>query len=681
MKLLSLRTKCSVVQKVLILLLFSIGSFQTVMALSSDNYKNPDEVNSYLRIISQGRGGAVMLHSIATSPGGTEILMLEIGSEALKQDKMNPAILVVGNMDGKRPITTEAALLLIDKLLADSRLYSERTWYILPMGNPDAAQRYFSDIVYESSLNNLAHNDDMDEQVDEDGFNDLDENGVITMMRKKTPDGNWIPVKTLPGLMRKADNSKGEKGIYKLYTEGIDDDGDGLYNEDGPGGVNVNANFPHMFGYFKPGSGMYPGSTPETLAIMKFAFEHPEIAMTFSFGSTNFLLQPPKGGRSGSVDMEKITIPADMAKMIGAESSRTYSMKEIMDLVKPILPAGMTVDEGMIASFLGLGAVVNPMKEDLVFYNKISEDYKEYLKKSGLKGERFDPLPAKDGSFELWSYYHLGVPVFSMDLWGLPKPKAEKKESSGITLESLGEMSSEEFVELGEEKINLFLKENGAPAEFKAEQVIEMMKSGQFSPEQMATMMKQMPKPEGDTKLGDPKEQAMLAFSNSTLDGKGLVEWKEYDHPDLGEIEIGGFVPYLSLNPKAEIVDSLLGLKVPFLFELADYLPKLNISNTKVKPKGAGIYEIEMWIENSGFIPFCTAMGMRNKVPVPAIINISGKDIKILSGKKRTPLSRIEGKKAYKLSWLVKVDKKTTIQIDLSSKTAGFDSYSIQIGE
>ncbi|MCK7536580.1 MAG: hypothetical protein MZV63_39160 [Marinilabiliales bacterium] len=59
-----------------------------------------------------------------------------------------------------------------------------------------------------------------------------------------------MPVEGEPRLMRRADAVKGEKGIYKLYTEGIDDDGDGQYNEDTPGGTNVNINFPHLFKSF-----------------------------------------------------------------------------------------------------------------------------------------------------------------------------------------------------------------------------------------------------------------------------------------------------------------------------------------------------------------------------------------------------------------------------------------------
>jgi hypothetical protein len=76
-------------------------------------------------------------------------------------------------------------------------------------------------------------NDDLDDQEDEDGANDLDGNGFITQMRVKDPQGTWIPVPGDPGLLKKANTQKGDKGIYKLYTEGTDDDGDGKYNEDG----------------------------------------------------------------------------------------------------------------------------------------------------------------------------------------------------------------------------------------------------------------------------------------------------------------------------------------------------------------------------------------------------------------------------------------------------------------
>ena len=86
--------------------------------------------------------------------------------------------------------------------------------------------------------------------------------------------------------MKKADPSKGEKGAYRLYPEGVDDDGDGEYNEDGPGGAAIGLTFPHLFKAFDPQGGRWPGSEPETLGLVEFVFAHPEIAMTIHFGST-----------------------------------------------------------------------------------------------------------------------------------------------------------------------------------------------------------------------------------------------------------------------------------------------------------------------------------------------------------------------------------------------------------
>jgi len=644
---------------------------------SAQGYNDPSQVNKRIDLIRQNSNGLVRLHKMAVSPGGIELLMMEIGSVTVKN---NPAILVVGNMSGTTPVTTEAALKLAEKIVADNKLCASITWFILPMGNPDAYKRYFSVPLFMDSGNSTPRNDDNDDQTDEDGFNDLDANGIITQMRVKSPDGTWIPVASNPRLMRKADATKGEKGIYKLYTEGLDDDKDGQYNEDGMGGVNVNANFPHLFKFFDAQSGLFPGSTSEAGELIKFSFAHPEIAMAISLGSTNYLLSPPKGGRKGSVDMDKITIPEEIGKAMGFDVSRTYSMAEIMEAVQPMLPPGMVIDEGMIASFLGLGAIVNPIQEDLAFYNKISTEYKDYLKAKGVKDERLDPEDDKEGSFEMWAYYQLGVPIFSMDIWALNKIKEAKKESSGITVESIEAMSKEDFVNIGEEKINAFLKEKGAPAQYTAKMVIGMVSGGQVTPKQLAGMMKQMPAPATDEQKGDPKELAQLAFSDSDLQGKGFINWKQFEHPVLGTVEIGGFAPYTANTPPYKIVDSLLNLHIPFIFELAKKLPKLHIVEVKSTDKGSGVYQIDVWIENEGVLPFPTAMGKRDKIPAPAIITVEGAEITLLSGKKRTPVNDLAPKKPVKMTWIIKTEKKGALTIKLESKQAGSDTKQINIG-
>jgi hypothetical protein len=241
-------------------------------------------------------------------------------------------------------------------------------------------------------------------------------------------------------------------------------------------------------------------------------------------------------------------------------------------------------------------------------------------------------------------------------------------------------MTSEEFLELGEDKIAAFLEESGVPEQFTAKRLIAMVEGGQTNPKQMAGMMKQMPKKEKDEVGADPQEKALLDYSDKVLDGKGFVNWEKYDHPQLGEVEIGGFVPFISSTPEIQITDSIMDLQLPWIFEIVKELPSLKIYKMEVTNKGEGIYELEIWIENEAYIPFPTAMGKRNKQPAPAIITLSGDGLSLLSGLERTPVDDVGGKSRKKLSWLLKADKDTQVSIKLTSKSAGNDQETIKIG-
>ncbi len=662
---------------------FLLFLFVTIPALAQsqayDEYLDPAGLNKALSSLNKKYPKNTKLISLARSAGGQDLQMIEIGHETGTVKKSKPAVLVVANMEGIVPVSSMAAIYLADYLLENSSAYDNLSWYILPCGNPDAYSHYFEFPLKMDPRNSKAHNDDMDNLTDEDGFEDLNKDGFITQMRVKDPMGTWVPVKGEPRLLRKADASKGEKGIYKLYSEGLDNDGDGKYNEDGKGGVNVGINFPHLFKPFQKTSGLWPGCTDESFQLMKFVFEHPEIAMTMDYGAVNFCIQPPKGGRKGSVDMDKIKIPKGMAEDFGADPNKTYSMKEIIELVQPLVPQGMTVTESMVASFLGLGAVVNPLDKDLKFYKDLSEKYKEYLKDKGLKAERLAPEKAKDASFELWSYYQLGIPSFAMDFWTLPKLKEESKEKSEITVDKLKEMSSEEFVALGKEKIAVFLKESGAPEQFTADVVIKMVEGGKMTPAKMAEMMKDMPKKEDD-KGGDSKTKALIAYSDEHMQGKGFVDWTAYKHPVLGDVEIGGVVPYVDNTPPASLMDSLFALQVPWTVELSKKLARLKILDHKLEYKGGGVYELTLWIENISDLPFPTAMGERNEQPAPAIVEIEGSQISLLSGKSRTPVNSLGAHKIKEISWLIESEKATDLTLKLSSVFAWGDQEQIKIG-
>lgn len=632
-------------------MLFAAGRLSAQSASSFGNYHNPKEVQQMLQKL--GSSGNTQLHQVATSPGGNPVTILEIGTTL--DDA--PAVFVGANFEGNVPLSTEGALYLAGMLL-DSSQYTENVkWYIMPQPNPDASSDYFADVKTGKSTNSYKINNDADEQVDEDGPEDLNGDGLITQMRVKDLEGKHLISKNDARIMEVADAKKGERAEYKIYTEGIDNDSDGQYNEDGIGGINLGIAFPHLFPYTTKEAGRYAGETPEVYGIMRFIFDRPNIAMVHTLGSSSFCLVPPKGGRTGGANLERIKIPARYGRMFGIDVSKTYSMDEVIEMFKERVPAGMEVTPSMVAGFLGLGAAVNPQAEDLEFYKKYSEDYKKYLEAKNFETERLDPTPAKDGSFELWAYYHLGVPSFSMNLFTVAKVKEEKADAEGVvSMDEVEGMSAEDFIELGEEKINAFLKANNAPERFNAEGIIQMMESGRVSPKQMVGMMKQMPKPEKEGELSD-KDKAFLAYSEKELDGKGFVAWESIDHPTLGEVEVGGYIPYLATTPKAELIDSLAKTQLPWLLKLSAELPAFDIVDSKVTEMGGGVYKLEIYVANTGKLPYPTSMGQRNNQPAPVLVVLEN-DIELLEGRTRTNVGSLGANQVKKLSWLIQTDKK-----------------------
>jgi hypothetical protein len=238
------------------------------------------------------------VESIAKTIENRDIWAVTVGD---KDADSRHAILVLGGVEAERIIGSELSLRFINFLLDNYRkvdsitqLVNSSTFYILPRVNPDASEEFFQKPLYERSFNARPNDDDRDGVADEDGFEDINNDGFITMMRVKDNRGEWIPHKDDPRIMQKADPSKGEIGLYKLFTEGIDNDNDERWNEDEIGGIDFNRNFPHNYQFFSKGAGPYQISEIESRAVTEFCFSHPNIAAVFTFSSNDNLMNPWK---------------------------------------------------------------------------------------------------------------------------------------------------------------------------------------------------------------------------------------------------------------------------------------------------------------------------------------------------------------------------------------------------
>jgi len=654
-----------------LLLFVGIGGLaggQQPPASDTPAYHKPADVVAQLKDWAAKYPVLARLESIGKSAGGRELFVLRIAGPGSAAEK-RPAVLVSANLEGSHIIGTEAALRLAEKLLtADpkdaklSALLAARTFYIAPLLNPDGTDATFGALRTGRFGNARPVDEDADGVVDEDGFEDLDKDGAITQMRVKDPEGRFIPDPKEPRLMRLADANKGEKGIYKLYSEGIDNDGDGEYNEDPAGGVEINRNFPHDFEYFIKAAGLYPVSENETIALLKFLDDHPQIALVLNFSTENTILNQRQTGQA-KPGSDKVKLPKELAGYIGLEADQDYTLKEIAAAATSAgLGGGVEITEEMVAGFLGQGAAVEIDKTDQPLFEAVQKDYKDALKAAKLEDLEKHAKGVGKGSFAAYVYYQYGAPVFSTDLWQVPESKKEEPADK-ITADKLKEMTKDQFLALGEEKIGAFLKDAGAPPNFGVKQVMEMVKTDKVTPAQMAEMMAQMPKKPG-AEGEDHPDAYKLKWAETALAGKGFTNWAPYKHPLLGDVEIGGFCPHFGINPPVSEMNATIKAHVDFYLKLAGDLPVLEVSEVKAESLGGETYKLSAFVSNTGRFPTATAQGRRAGTAWPVRVSLGlDKAETLFSGRPVEEISVLNGGETKKLEWTIRAKKGSKVGI------------------
>lgn len=346
--------------------------------------------------------------SFCKTLGGKEIWVLSIGTG--ERDK-KPGIAVFGGIEGNYVLGKELALGFAENLLKESttqdvkNILNSLTFYVFPDVSPDATEQFFSDLKYERTVNARATDEDRDFTTDEDPYEDLNKDGVITLIRITDPTGTYLESEDDKKIMVPADLSKGEMGKYLVYAEGIDNDKDGSFNEDGPGGVNFNKNFTFNYEEFGINAGLHPVSEIETKAVADFLFDHFNIYATFAFGPQDNLGQPMKASeRQGA------------AQSLGQGQGQMQF-------------TGRSQEQGD-------RRITSIMKTDETINKLVSDKYHEI---TGLKGA--PPAKSTPGNFMDWAYYHYGRYSFSTPGWWFPAEKGKNIEASFLKYAEENEMN------------------------------------------------------------------------------------------------------------------------------------------------------------------------------------------------------------------------------------------------
>ncbi len=269
-----------------------------------DRWYDTDQLRELAERLARAHPDYVKVSSLGKSYGGKDITMITVTNFKVGDPDRKPAMWIDGNIHSNEIQGSEFSVYtawylaeMVGQVAAVDTLLAQRTFYIVPTINPDARDVYLKEANTASSpRTGIAPRDnDGDGLIDEDGPDDLDGDGHITQMRRRSPNGRFIEAPWDRRVMIPA--PPGTKGEWEILgQEGFDNDGDGSVNEDGIGGYDPNRNWPWRWApqYVQGGADWWPGSLPETRAVMNFVMKRDNIAGAQSYhNSGGMLLRGP----------------------------------------------------------------------------------------------------------------------------------------------------------------------------------------------------------------------------------------------------------------------------------------------------------------------------------------------------------------------------------------------------
>ncbi len=361
--------------------------------LDFSKYYTYQELTDALHDLNQAYPEISKLYSIGQSHEGRELWMMELTNPATGAAAAKPAYYIDGNHHAGEVTGSMVALYTIYHLLTEfasdasvRRLLDSYTFYVLPRVSPDGAETY---LTTAETLRSAPRAYPFAEPKPGLHPADINGDGEILLMRVKAPNGDWCVSADDPRQMikRRPDEEGGE--YYRLYTEGMIEEFDGLAVTAAPHkwGIDLNRNYPCEWGIEsrQPGAGPYPLSEPETRAVANFVLAHPNIASASTLHTTGGVILRPPGTRPESKaakrDVAALTAIGEMAT-----EETGYPCVNIFD------------------------------------------------------GFLQDTVNFSSGAYDDWLYQHLGIPAYTVELWDLAnrsgieglwprKHKTEKEQS------------------------------------------------------------------------------------------------------------------------------------------------------------------------------------------------------------------------------------------------------------
>jgi hypothetical protein len=272
--------------------------------VSWNHYNTHAGITDICKRLAAAHPDLVQLGTIGKSFQGREMWVMTITDFKKGKPEEKPALYIDGNIHSNEIQGGEFALYTAWYLAesfysvqAIKDLLADKVFYIVPTINPDARDNFMKEPNSPHSPRSgmIAVDNDRDGLMNEDYMDDLDKDGNITNMIRKSSKGRYRKDPRDPRFL--APVKPDEIGDYEILgQEGIDNDGDGRVNEDGTGYYDPNRDWGWKWqpNYIQNGAYKYPFSLPENRNIRDFVMAHPNIAGAQSFhNSGGMILRGP----------------------------------------------------------------------------------------------------------------------------------------------------------------------------------------------------------------------------------------------------------------------------------------------------------------------------------------------------------------------------------------------------
>lgn len=281
-------------------------------------YLDYSELNEQLAAWAREHADHVRVSSLGRSAEGREIPLLTIGKDP---DQIRPAVWVDGNMHATEVCGSSVALAIAEDVLAIHRgkneaggkplpahmadVIRDSLFYVVPRISPDGAEEVLKKGRY---VRSSPVNDRTNKGHAYWVAADVDGDGHTGYMRQQCASGELVELRGEDGLpldppVMVSRTPEDPPPYYKLYPEGRIENFDGRRIPDphflSDNLYDFNRNFPYFWASEadQAGAGHFPGSAPETRAIIEFAIKHPNIMTWLNLHTFGGVLIRPLGDK------------------------------------------------------------------------------------------------------------------------------------------------------------------------------------------------------------------------------------------------------------------------------------------------------------------------------------------------------------------------------------------------